>query len=179
MLFGCYRCRSPACFFCLSVFLSYRIVFRYMWLSFFFSPFGSFALASVLRTLSFAIRLPMSSSLRFFLPLEVFVSDSFHLRDHNLLLLLVCVFVFFFLHSLLSVVKFLFPFRFCFVDLANAVSTSSFCMIMISCVTLWNDSFSFPFFPVLWTFLFSSWSFGVVLFFLYCGYLLGFPEVVC
>ena len=79
--------------FSISVFLFCRIVFRYMRLSFFFSPFGSFVLASVLQMLSFAICLPLSSSsLRFSFPLAVFVSDSFNLWGCNLLRLLVCAF---------------------------------------------------------------------------------------
>ena len=62
--------------FCISVFLVCWIAYRYMRLSFFFFPFGSLALASVLRVISFTVHLPLSSSsLRFF---SFF--GSFHFR---------------------------------------------------------------------------------------------------
>ena len=44
-------------------------------------------------------------------------------------------------------------FRFAFVGLASDVSPSSFCVILIFCVALLNDSLSFSFFPVLQTFI--------------------------
>ena len=58
-----------------------------------------------------------------------------------------------FLWSCLSVAEFLFHFCFIFVGLAFTVSTSSLCVILVSCFALLYDSLSFPFFPLLRTFL--------------------------
>ena len=111
--------------------------------------------------------------------MTVLESGSFHLWFCNLLRLLVCAFYVRFLLSRISVVEFLFHFFFVFVGLAFDVSSSCFCMILDSCVALLTASLSFPFFPVRRPFLFSSCSFGVVVFFfLSGGFLLGFPGVV-
>ena len=64
-------------FSCLSVVLLYRIVCCYMWLYFFFSPFGSFALASGLRCLPCSSFAWAGFSRWVFYPLPAFVFGSF------------------------------------------------------------------------------------------------------
>ena len=90
-----------------------------------------------------------------------------------------CAFAFLFLLSRLSVVEFISPFSFVFVVLASEGLASSFCVILVSGVALLNDSLSFPFFPVLRTFLVLFLVFQCCcLVFLYGGFLLGFPGGV-
>ena len=158
--------------FCISVFC--QIAFRYMWLSF-------SSLHSV-RSLSLrcfkCFHLPFFFLCRvllfgFSLPLTVFISDSFNLRCRNFLRLIVCAFCVLFLLSNLFVVEFLFHYGFVLDGLTSNVSNSSFCVILVC------DSLSFPFFPVLWTFIVLFLVFRVIVFFfLCCGYLLGFEGVV-
>ena len=78
----------------------------------------------------------------------------FFLRCCNLLHLRMCVFAFIFLLSHLSVFELVsLSFSFAFIGLISGVSSSSFFVIIVSCITLLSDSLSCLFFPVLRTFI--------------------------
>ena len=124
---------------CLSVFLFCWIIYCYMRLSIqlVHSRFGaSYAFL--------AIHLPLlSSSLCFFSSFANFSFRFFSPTGRNLLRLLVCTFCVQFLLSHFSEVEFLFHFLFVFVGLASDVSSSCFCLILVSCVALLTASLPF------------------------------------